>query len=336
MGTLDNMEETKNKIYALIILGNTNLDTFKKAIRNVDEIVRGMEGKVKQVFLLDTPESGEGFMEERKVMFDFNTFSADLIISETVLSDDISKAYAQIVEVLEQAVKIYNKSQIIIDLTNGKKIHSSALYAAASLIGIENLYQIDRSTKEYIHVPKFDKIETLPRVGNFDIIYYLLELDKIFRDVPDASLLEYAKMKIKEGILEYFSIKSDSENNKDFEKSVSQTTKWVERTIEETWKFLVDTTNSNFKDNNTTDRLKRIKELVKGNKIPEDQLKYLRGIPYLLDLLWNYRHIPAHQSKIGYLISEHEARILIETSLEVFRRIKEDRELWDRLREVTL
>ncbi|AHL22643.1 hypothetical protein BD01_1025 [Thermococcus nautili] len=328
-------KNTTNTYQALVMLGNINRET----VDSVLNIVQQKYPTIEHVFLIDTRDSYKANLFE----LIHKRLGSHVTITHTVLPEDVRSAYERIVNVIEAAVKLYQKESILVDLTNGTKIHSSALYAISSLIGIDSMYQLVRSyeTKdeikyelEYKQIPKFDKIEILPKVGYFEIVYYLLELEEVFKNIPEASFIEYAYTKIRDGILEYFEIKTKNDN--DYQRSLAETVKWVERSINILYEFVEEITNKKFNENNTTGKLRRIKTEIKKNNIPINHLKYLRGIPHLLELLWEYRHIPAHQSNIMYKISSQEAMIAIEASLEIFRRIKQDHDLFEKFTSVEL
>ncbi|WP_297514792.1 hypothetical protein [Thermococcus sp.] len=337
--------------YAVITLGNINEQTFgtvlDKILTKISKEKDNEDGEtVAHLFIIDTEDSYDKtnrMLSERLL----NNKNKNIIITRAIISTmNKQQGLEKIVLIVEMATKLYNKENIFVDITNGPKEYSSALYAISSILEIENIYQLQRNGEnnyEYVLVQRLDKIPELSRIGNFEILYYLTELEETFKPVKDkirdSSFLDYAYTKVREGIILYSSKKEqctdEAQDNCDFEISLLETVRWVEKAIEILYDFLEDKKDEILKNKekfekikkeykrlSITSKLKISERTFKDNNIKDEVLESLRGIPLILELLWEYRHIPAHQSRIGYYkISQNEARIAIEASLEFFRRV---------------
>ena len=336
---------------AVILLGNINGDTFKKVLEKLkEELNKNKNDNIINInyhmYIVDTKESYSKMEEEiHKIR---NIFGEDAIITEVVLDDNLGNTYDQLTEIVKIAIRIHGKDSVIVDLTNGQKIYSAVLYAVSSLIGIDSIYQLiknDNGGYEYKKIPKFNKILELPKIGKFEILYYMEELEKIFNDIfdrlnnknpkdkdasVDGSFIEYCYNRIKDGILKYFETIIHEED--DYQSSITETTKWVEGAIYIVHEFVTSRCGCNFSSSKTAGKIENIERCIKhdnNRKCPKD----LRGIPHILEYLWQYRNIVSHHSTIRYKLSKREAVIAIKLSLEFFNRTKEVDDLLEKFAE---
>lgn len=255
----------------------------------------------------------------------------------------------------EDLVAVFNdKSQKYVDLTNGQKITTAKLYMAASLLRLENMYYASLKVKpqeipdvplmgkhyEYIKLPAFTDISNLSKLGYFDLIFYLEEIEKIFCEVHQSFFLEKMSFDLRESVVSSF-----QRNN--FRSAVSSATTGSEPLIKYLLAFLEEYPKAQEFSNQFGIKLGEYKDplgeisyffkqySLKTNtqkKYIDKNLEAIVTLPSLLTPLRNFRNLSAHSGVSSHLFQANEARVCINLAVEVFRCAKSSQEFGKKLK----
>jgi len=121
----------------LIISGNPNLG----AIRNVIYLAsKHYQGKIRKVLFIDNETSlqKDGLSVEGQRNEMVRSYIEDVTIESIPVKRE--NLHEKIPKLLSEKLQVYKRSEIVIDLTNGDKFITSALYASGSLSQIDNLF----------------------------------------------------------------------------------------------------------------------------------------------------------------------------------------------------
>ncbi|MDI9395017.1 MAG: hypothetical protein QM426_06225, partial [Euryarchaeota archaeon] len=130
----------------LIMSGNPNLSTIIGVTYLANKKYRNENKKIEKVLFIDTAESLYDTKKEKRVEPRRSEFIKKCIcrsVSIEAIELEIEGFHQSIPKHISEQLKLYPRSEIIVDLTNGTKYVSSILYASASMAKIENLFFLD-------------------------------------------------------------------------------------------------------------------------------------------------------------------------------------------------
>lgn len=174
----------------LIIAGSTNVDNMA----NVFYVANKYFGKIKRIFILDTPEALKEIKKRTKYIHEIIGGDA-IVISRTVKDEEVQKIVPQIVSEALSSTEGDAEENVVVDLTNGKRRVTTVLYAAASLSKIQNIFYLfvppQNWAKRYYELTESDyeiqKYEPLTEVSEleqssyFELIFYKDEMNNLWR-----------------------------------------------------------------------------------------------------------------------------------------------------------
>lgn len=317
----------------LYTIGNTNLKTVNLVAKAISE---NLVDSIDKLVIFETNESYEVHIEQvnyyKKYLGDFIVETVFIHKNGSIDADHLNVVFA------------YTGNKYV-DLTNGNKITSSELYASASLCSIENIYYLFLKTKpndlpskpvngkdyEYIKVKKFQGLVSLAKISYFDLIYYNSEVEKIFTSIPNKFL--YSSY---QGIVTAISTFFKSDN---YRSAVNNATIGIEGVIKKLRYY--------FSNNDECVRFASKNGIQFGQRDPVGEMSFffksyniygrnpeilkLCTLPGLLSALRDYRNLSAHDSQNGHIFTSDEARIVINMTLEVFKCLKNNKEIWNLL-----
>lgn len=188
-----------SNVKQLILSGNPNLDTVRGAVYFANQ---EFEGEIERVHFLDTDTSlrkdGNTIEGERNDLVRKYIPDAQLVSTRISFSD----MHLSIPRILSQELKLYERDQIIVDLTNGTKSISSVLYASASLSKISRLFFLNTSpdkrdlppedleSEDYSTkiLPALENIGEIGKYSYFEIVYYLERVGELSAKFEETSL----------------------------------------------------------------------------------------------------------------------------------------------------
>ncbi|MHA1757990.1 MAG: hypothetical protein ACTSVV_14550 [Promethearchaeota archaeon] len=325
----------------LILSGNPNTDTIKNVLYFVN---KRFENKIKKVCFIDTIKpiynSNEKTLKQQK--FERENYVKCYLgekVSIEIKSLEENELHIKIPEILKEQLKLYKKSEIIVDLTNGTKYISNILYATACFSQIENIfflfipYDKQKTPPEKLEEKDY-KINIISPLENwqdlgksiyFEVFYYMDKADYIKNSflkykLFDGYLKEELNTDLKIAIENYF-----LEN---FKGTIITLGRLTEKISKEIWRKiyyrLFKDSKSKFnipKDFNESIKLIR-KHFCKPfqdkkneenfNELERD-FKNLRLVDKLLDLIRVHRNQAAHP--YTFLVNKEEARIVLNATL---------------------
>ena len=327
----------------LIISGNPNLG----AIRNVIYLAnRHYQENLRKILFIDNDtslqEDGISIEGQRNEMV--RSYIRDVTIESILIRRE--NLHEKIPRLISEKLQIYKHSEIIVDLTNGDKLISSALYASASLSQIENLFFLTVNRDKFDTVPEelldtdytidiispLKSLESIGKYAYFDIVYYRQRVTDI--------LAIFGLVKFKDSFLSNsFEIQIESCISSYFLEKYPETIANVGQIIEAISLELCE-------------RLKQISKGVITEKLPKDfdgavtwlrchfcdplrgkknhnlvgyeeELKHLQSIDKLADLVKAHRNISSHP--YDFLRGKDEAKLVLNTSLYILEKIGESK-----------
>ncbi len=323
---------------ALYTICNINLDTVETVAEHIrNTIENGFQ--FDKLFLISSDSSHKFLHEQQEIYF---RILGDMRFEEVII--DITKYENQnrLTEIFKESDKRF------IDLTNGQKPLASMLYMAASLCGIEDIYYLMKNgdTSLYVKLNHFCKANELTTVAFYDLIYYNEEIKKIFQ--PDTldynSQLHKAFRELQSSVSEFF-IRHDYKN------AIISATCCNEYIINRFLDYIQnDERVKAFAKTRKIDLLDKSKDPVgiitylfrqylnveekeKEEKIVSDVsfLNKIHYVPPLLSLLRGFRNVAAHYSMHNHSLTSTEARLAIISSIELYRNLRYNNEIWNLL-----
>ncbi|MDB9526780.1 hypothetical protein PN498_12340 [Oscillatoria sp. CS-180] len=326
-------------IFNVVYLANKHYSNQISKVLFIDNIspAREIDGKIiKQGSLFD--HEGNPVESERNEII--RTYIKGIAIESIVL--DKSGFHKEVPRILSEQLKIYDRSQIVIDLTNGDKFISSTLYASASLSQIENLFFliVNRNKFESMpeHLSESDyKIEVisplvnLEKIGKytfFEIFYYK---DKVADLVARLKNIEFESSFLRNQLALQLESCIDSYFLEQYSDSISKIAQIIEevslelpnRIKRKAAGDIQVKSPKNFEESinwlkvNFCDPLRGKKN--KGLLPYQEQLKELQALDKLIDLIRVHRNLSSHA--YDCLRGENEARLVINSSLYILDKI---------------
>ncbi len=181
----------------LITAGNPNLGTLASVLSVVP---RHYSRHIAKVFFLDTDNSdrdasGNSLEVERNELV--RKYAGPNV---QLAQQNIEKRLLSVVlpELLSGELKLRDREEIVIDLTNGTKAMSALLYAAGSLLQVKQLFFLTvkplarqkkpeqyESTDYWVElIDPLQNIRELGKHGFFDLIYYRETINSILKNLP--------------------------------------------------------------------------------------------------------------------------------------------------------
>lgn len=315
---------------ALYVIGNTNLDTVESVAKSIVNI----EKDFSKIFILNSSSAHEVLEQQIAI---YTRYLGDIRHEELLLQSDGSIDQNKLIFIFKEHDRKF------IDLTNGLKITASILYMAANLCGIDNVYYLMKkadNASEYIKMQKFDEAQSFAKLSFFDLIYYNDEIDGIFREVdihdPNNSFLGKIYNELKNSVTEFFI-------NNNYKNTIISATSGNEVIVKKLLKYIQDNRlSSSFAKKNKIDLWKigydPIGILTYFYKFymqnsNSDIILELHCVPWFLSTLRAFRNSAAHYAKHSHVFSYGEARVVINTSIEMYKTIRRNENFWRLLNE---
>jgi hypothetical protein len=263
------------------------------------------------------------------------------IESRLIKKEDL---HQEIPKLLSEQLRIYDKDQIIVDLTNGTKYISSILYASASLSKIGKLFFLFVPKEKQNELPEnlneddyiidlISPLEGLESIGEhayFEIIYYKDRAEEAigsFRGVPfqESFLKNNFEFEINSAIDNYFlgkypeTIGALGQIIEEFSLEICLKIKQFaegEITAKSPKNFndAISWLRSNFCDPIRGKRNKNLEDY-------EEKLKLLQNMDKIIDLVRVYRNLSSHPYPI--LRGHEEARMILNNTFYLLTLIRD-------------
>jgi energy-converting hydrogenase A subunit M len=340
----------------LIVSGNPNTESIQKVVYLANKFYSGQITKVLFIDNISSVEDERGNLIHKGSLFDYQGNSIEgkrneivrhyihnvSIESTLVERGDLHQA---IPKILSDKLKIYDRSQIVVDLTNGDKYISSTLYASASLSQIDNLFFLVVNKDKFGTLPEDlseddYKIDVISPLGNlesigkhtfFEIFYYK---DKVSQLTSKFSEVEFKSSYLKNQLKSQLESCIDSYFLEQYSDAISKISQIIEEisveipdrvkqiaageiTEKTAIKNLDDSIRwlrSNFCDPLRGKKNKNLSEY-------QEKLKDLQTLDILIDLVRVHRNISSHP--YDFLRGWDEARLVISTSLYILDKVEQ-------------
>ena len=319
----------------LYVVSNFNLDTTKLVASCLSK--RYKDGFRRIVFF----ESRESEKDEYEQIEIYRSFFHDFEKKVIMLNEDGSIPSQQLYTALEV------EGNRVIDLSNGPKITTSSLYLAASLCRLEDVYCLMLHTKptsnmiegrdyDYLKLRQMEGIERLAKISYFDLIYYYEDIKTIFSPeaVKQSDRLHKIYIGVKNGIRGFFTdlfdVKSVILNLTIGNETIVDTMLKYLRQNQEAVAFARRNSINLYYNGDPIGIISRFfKEYSKSGS--NQNLICLCTVPGLLSGLRAYRNIAAHYSRNHVILTDDNARTVINMQIEVIKCIHMNQELWGNL-----
>lgn len=317
----------------LFVISNINLETVRLVASCIKK--RHPNGFDRIVFF-ETPEAEKNEYNEIMIYREyFGTFEKNVVILNTDGSIPTDRLYS--------VMNITGEK--VIDLSNGPKVTSSALYFAATLCRIQNIYcmilhgkpsatMVEGKDYEYIRLQQMQGIEQLARLSYFDLVYYTEDINRniTLADRERSLVLRAIYEGMIRGVTGYFS------NNYDARTVINNLTLGNENLVEKMLKYLrtnritrafAQENNINlYYDGDPIGILSRFcKIYVKTGREPD--VVSLCTVTGLLSGLRDYRNISAHYTKNHVILTDEDARTVINMELTVIKCMHNSVSFWE-------
>jgi len=327
----------------LIISGNPRLETIRGVIYFAH---LRYNQKIEKVYFVDSEGSlsdrdGNSLEGKRNEIVRKYIKEDVKIESRLIKKEDI---HQEIPRLLSEQLRIYDKDQIIVDLTNGTKYISSILYASASLSKIGNLFFLfvpkekqnelpeDLNEDDYIIdvISPLEGFESIGKHAYFEIIYYKDRAEvaiSSFRNVHfrESFLKNNFELGINSAIDNYF-LGKYPETIGTLGQIIESVSLEICPKIEQLAKGKITAKSpKDFNDSISWLRLhfcdpirgKRNKKLADY----EEKLKLLQNIDKIIDFVRVYRNLSSHP--YPFLRGQEEARMILNTTFYLFTLIRD-------------
>lgn len=327
----------------LILSGNPNLDSIRSVVYFANE---EFEKSIKKVHFLDNEESlrneeGESIEAER------NEFVRECIPDVRVTSTLISRSnmHLKIPQILSKELEVYDRDDIVVDLTNGTKSISSVLYASASLSKIPNLFflsitpdkrsdppqSLDDENYDVEDLPALENIGEIGKYSYFEIIYYLERTVELTSEIDRTSLTDdYLKRgmeaELQRGVRNYFReeyAQCIQKIGQVMEALSAELADGIRNKAQGAIQNGADTgfysTNSWLRSNFCQELRGKLKDDTELEGY-EDDLSDLANVDKILETIRVYRNMSSHGTNL--LRGEEEAKLIMSNSMYVLKAIK--------------
>ena len=331
----------------LIISGNPRLET----IRGVIYFAHLRYNKqIKKVYFIDSEGSisdqdGNSLEGKRNEIVRKYIKEDVKIESQLIKKEDL---HQEIPKLLSEQLRIYDKDQIIVDLTNGTKYISSILYATASLSKAGNLFFLfvpkekqnelpeDLNEDDYIIdvISPLEGLESIGKHAYFEIIYYKDKAEEAIRsfrgvhfDFQKTFFENDFEPEINSAIDNYF-LGQYQETIRTLGVLIQGLPSKICSTIKKSAETKIATKPpSEFYDTITWLRdyfcnpiRKKIKENKKLDEY-EEEFILLQNIDKLIDLLRVYRNLTSHPNPAN--VRQEDARMFLNNTFYLLTLIKD-------------
>lgn len=328
--------------------GNPNLSTIIGVTYLANKKYRNENKKIEKVLFIDTTKS----LDPRRSEFIKKCICRSVSIEAIELK--IEEFHQNIPKLISEQLKLYPRSEIIVDLTNGTKYVSSILYASASMAKIENLFFLDTPREivqtfpsvesddsdsikkiedflknnykeEFISIYKpLENLDSLEKYNHFEIIYYGEEAKRL---VEIIERLELGNELFKETIGSHLNSAIDDYFNGKYGNSIRTLGLIVEHLTKEIARKLKDLPDPDLKKEiKNKSGIKAIEPFCNDirNKIKDgknlkeyqEKLKSLRGLDHVINATKFYRNDNSHIS-LTYIppSTKEESRLVLINTL---------------------
>ncbi len=321
---------------ALYVIGNINLGTVRSVAENIKNVA---SYKFDKLFIISTDDSHKMILEQQNI---YSEILGNMRAEEVVLDINNPEEQKKLVSIFKESNKRF------IDLTNGLKPIAAMLYMAANLCEIDDLYylmrDIDGSSK-YIKMNRFVETEAFTEFAFYDLVFYNQEIDTIFQNDNSkaGSYIRKCHNDLKNAVSLFFI-------QKDYKNTIIAATSCVEKVIPELLNYLQNKQDIlNFANAAEVNLYKKGDPIgietfffkkfldpkhIKRNLVKNIEYLYqLHDVPWILSMLREYRNAAAHYSKHKHIFTESEARLVLNASIELYRTLRNNEELWSTLHE---
>lgn len=337
--------------------GNPNLSTIIGVTYLANKKYRNENKKIEKVLFIDTAESLYDTKKEKRVEPRRSEFIKKCIcrsVSIEAIELEIEGFHQSIPKHISEQLKLYPRSEIIVDLTNGTKYVSSILYASASMAKIENLFFLDtpkeivqtfpsvesddsdsikkikdflenKYKEEFISIYKpLENLDSLEKYNHFEINYYGEEAKRL---VEIIERLELGNELFKETIGSHLNSAIDDYFNGKYGNSIRTLGLIVEHLTKEIARKLKDLPDPDLKKEiKNKSGIKAIEPFCNDirNKIKDgknlkeyqEKLKSLRGLDHVINATIFYRNENSHSSLTPIpQSSKEESRLVLNNTL---------------------
>ena len=316
----------------LYIVANINLETVNLVASCLH---RRYEEGFSKIVLFESREAEKHDYAQTQILREyFGSFEKSVIL----LNDDGSIPSERLYSVFQ-----YEGNKVI-DLSNGPKVTTSALYMASTLCRLTDIYclmlhgkpspdMIEGKDFEYLKLQRIQGIEKLAKLSYFDLIYYTEEVKAL---ISEDDRKRSGRMKaIYDGMLQ--GIGGFFADSMDARSVINNVTIGVESIMNAFLDYLrANPTASGFATKNSIDLN------YKGDPIGilsrfcktyvrtewDMQLICLCTVPGLLSGLRDYRNISAHYTRNHVILTDDNARTVINMQIEVLKCVHKNKTLW--------
>ena len=219
--------------YVFITAGNVSSATFE----NVCYAVALTFDSTDIIHIFDTKESEEIAIRDGRTTSIRNILGMDIDIRTSRVNDDSLQTI--IPNRISRLMKEFGPSKLIVDLTNGRKITASILYAVAAIARVAKIYSLEmkinpRTLSEDVRLPQLERgeqweyvsIETLEEVNNItrnsqiELIYYRDWINRVCELIQSRNSIlarEYRRS-LRNALVDYFSASVDNQNRGNYER----------------------------------------------------------------------------------------------------------------------
>lgn len=311
---------------ALYVVSSTNLETVETV---AEEIKRIASIQFSKIYIISTNNSHLRILEQMEI---YEKHFSPQRIEEIIIDINNGGDKNIIVDIFKES------SQHFVDLSNGPRIVSAILYMCANLCNINDVYYLSKNSNdqsEYVKVKKFIDNNSFADYSFYDIIYYNEEISSIFgnEDYSQGSLMWKVQNELYSAVNTFF-VKGE------FKTAIFSAVCGIEYITDVLLNFLIDTQaevtselNVDFKNPKYKDPIGKINYFFSqySQQDKYSDLNKIQCLPFLLSSLRGFRNSAAHYAKHTHVFSNSEARIVINTSIELYRILRQNDEIWKRL-----
>jgi len=324
----------------LYTIGNTNLKTVELVARAISDNTVGTKSRIQKIYIFNTIESSRDEYLSKQAQL-YRTYLGNTLRVEEILIDKNG-----LIDPNVTAEVFDNKSKKIIDITNGQKTTAALLYLVASLINMDSIFYVKLKVKpdelpalptqnvhfDYVNVPIFNEVPNLAKISQYDLIYYLLEIKKIFY-ASKSKKLKNLQEDISNSVSSYFSKKS-------YRSCISDAATCSELIVGELKSFLTsyppaqhftNSKNLNWQSKNIFEGVISFFDAFSREGMKESNISPLITIGGILSALRIYRNLAAHSGKNGHVFQPEDARTVINLAVELLRCSKASPQFWKTL-----
>lgn len=319
----------------LYVVSNLNMQTVELVASCLSK--RYKDG-FKKIILFETQESEKYEYDQIKI---YRKYFKEFEKTAILLNDDGSIPNEKLYSVLDI------KGNKVIDLSNGPKVTTSSLYLASTLCKVEDVYCLIFHNKptenmsegidyDYLKLKQIQGIQRLAKLSYFDLIYYTEDVQLLIseEDRKRSNALNSIYEGMMVGIKGFFSGELDARS------VINNLTIGNEMIIKSFHQYLknnpvaLECSKQNDIDlNRKGDPIGVLSYFCKAYIKSGSDMKLicLCTVPGLLSGLRDYRNISAHYASNHIILTDDNARTVINMQIEVLKCLHENIELWKEL-----